>query len=200
MPHDILPLGDGILSRMAAAVREVRERLERAVSALEAGGVAYCVVGGHAVAAWVSRVDPGAARVTPDVNILLRRADLASAIDALEAAGFFYQRSTTAPVFLDGPEAKPREAVQILFAGEKVKPDHLIPAPDLSESEVGPRFRLLSLEALVRMKLTSYRLKDQVHLQDILEVGLIDAGWLTRFAPEPELVLRLQDILDNPHT
>ena len=185
---------------MVAAVREVRERLERAVAALEAGGVAYCVVGGHAVAAWVSRIDRGAARVTPDVNILVRRADLPSSIAALEAAGFVYRPTTEAHMFLGGPEARPREAVQILFAGERVKPDHLISAPELSESEVGPRFHMLSLEALVRMKLTSFRLKDQVHLQDLLGVGLFDASWLTRFSQTPELVVRLQDILDNPHT
>jgi len=35
-------------------------------------------------------------------------------------------------------------------------------------------FRVLSLEALVRMKLTSYRDKDRMHLRDMLDVGLID--------------------------
>ena len=34
------------------------------------------------------------------------------------------------------------------------------------------------------MKLTSFRLKDQVHLMDLLEVGLIDSSWRTVF-PAP---------------
>jgi hypothetical protein len=57
-------------------------------------------------------------------------------------------------------------------------------------------FRLLSLEPLVRMKLTSFRLKDQVHLQDMIDVGLIDSSWLPKLSPE--LALRLKQVLDMP--
>jgi hypothetical protein len=46
------------------------------------------------------------------------------------------------------------------------------------------------------MKLTSYRLKDQVHLQDLIGVGLIDASWPGRFPPD--LAARLQHLLDTP--
>ena len=48
--------------RMIRAVEKVRERLERAVAALEHGGIPYAVIGGNAVAAWVSRVDEAAVR------------------------------------------------------------------------------------------------------------------------------------------
>jgi hypothetical protein len=46
------------------------------------------------------------------------------------------------------------------------------------------------------MKLTSYRRRDQVHLEDMLEIGLIDASWVTRFPPE--LAARLQHLIDTP--
>ncbi len=46
------------------------------------------------------------------------------------------------------------------------------------------------------MKLTSYRLKDRVHLLDMISVGLIDEAWLDRFSPE--LRFRLKELLDNP--
>jgi hypothetical protein len=46
------------------------------------------------------------------------------------------------------------------------------------------------------MKLTSYRRKDQVHLLDMLEIGLIDATWPARFPPE--LAARLQQLIDTP--
>jgi hypothetical protein len=46
------------------------------------------------------------------------------------------------------------------------------------------------------MKLNSYRRKDQVHIQDLIAVGLIDRSWLSRF-PEP-LSDRLKTILDDP--
>jgi hypothetical protein len=55
---------------------------------------------------------------------------------------------------------------------------------------------VLNLEALVRMKLTSFRLKDRVHVLDMIGVGLIDASWVTRFPPE--LAGRLQELIDNP--
>ncbi|HEY1790378.1 MAG TPA: hypothetical protein VGJ73_19685, partial [Verrucomicrobiae bacterium] len=69
-------------------------------------------------------------------------------------------------------------------------------APDVSESEVTESFRLLSLDALVRMKLTSFRDKDRVHLRDLIDVGLVDGGWLEKI-PE-SLRPRLRQILENP--
>ena len=74
--------------RMVTAVEKVRERLRRAAKALEDGQIPYAVVGGNAVAAWVSEMDEAAVRNTRDVDILLRRADWPKAVAAMEAAGF----------------------------------------------------------------------------------------------------------------
>ena len=191
-------LGFSSWQRVIDAVRQVKERLLRATSVLNRAEIPYAVVGGNAVGVWVARLDEGGVRNTPDVNILLRRTDLLAAIAVLETAGFFHRQTPNDHLFLDGPEGSPRAAVHVHMANELLRENDLIPSPDVSESEVGENFRLLSLEALVRMKLTSYRLKDQVHLQDLLEVGLIDATWLGRFTPE--FAERLQRILDNPHT
>lgn len=57
-------------------------------------------------------------------------------------------------------------------------------------------FRALNLEALVRMKLTSLRRKDQVQVLDMIEVGLLDATWPAKYPPR--LGQRLQELLDNP--
>ena len=46
------------------------------------------------------------------------------------------------------------------------------------------------------MKLTSFRDKDRTHLRDLIEVGLIDASWCSRV--QPELALRLSQLLENP--
>ena len=56
---------------------------------------------------------------------------------------------------------------------------------------------MLTLDALVRMKLTSFRLKDRVHLIDMLDVGLIDQSWCDRLPAE--LAERLQELIDNPN-
>jgi hypothetical protein len=131
------------------------------------------------------------------VDLLVRRSDLDLARAALQSSVFAYHETLDVHLFLDGPQASPREAVHVLFAGEKVQPDYLLPTPDVTESEAGEHFRVLALEPLVRMKLTSFRRKDQVHLQDMIGVGLIDATWPARFPPE--LAARLQELLDDPN-
>lgn len=190
------PLGQVSWERMLRAVEKVRERLRRAASALEAAGVPYAVAGGNAVAAWVSRVDEAAVRNTQDVDILLRRADLSAAIAAMTQAGFSHRHAAGIEMFLDGPKAGVRDAVHLVFAAEKVRPDYPAPAPDVAESEETGSFRLLTLDALVRMKLTSFRDKDRTHLRDLIDVGLVNASWVPRLPGE--LGVRLQSLLDNP--
>jgi hypothetical protein len=182
--------------RMSNAIENVRQRLLRAVRALEHAQVPYAVAGGNAVAAWVSRIDEAAVRNTRDVDVLLRRADLPAAREALEQSGFVYRHVAGIDMFLDGPNAKARDAVHIVFSAEKVRPDYVEAAPDVSESEKTETFCLISLEALVRMKLTSFRDKDRVHLRDLIEVGLIDESWLPRISDA--LRPRLQELFNNP--
>src|SRR5438128_460279 len=116
--------GDVSWERMIRAVEKVRDRLRRATAALNKAGVPYAVAGGNAVAAWVSRVDEAAVRNTQDVDILLRRADLAAATAALAEAGFVYRHTAGIDLFLDGPSAKARDAVHVVFAGEKVRREY----------------------------------------------------------------------------
>ncbi|MCI0376098.1 MAG: nucleotidyltransferase family protein [Gemmataceae bacterium] len=182
--------------RMVTAVEKVRERLRRAVLSLEQAGIPYAVAGGNAVAALVSEVDEAAVRNTQDVDILLRRADLDRAKEALAKAGFHYRHSSGIDMFLDGPKSKARDAVHIVFAGEKVRKEYTLPAPNVEESKTTPTCRVLNLDALVRMKLTSFRLKDRVHILDLIAVGLIDEAWPQRLPSE--LGSRLQELLDNP--
>ena len=182
--------------RMSDAVDKVHQRLLHATHVLENARVSYAVAGDAAVAAWVSRVDEAAVRNTQDVDIVLRRTDLPAARTALEQAGFVYRHVASIDMFLDGPGAKARDAVHIVFAAEKVRAEYAAPVPDVSESEATETFRLLSLDALVRMKLTSFRDKDRVHLRDLMDVGLVDASWLEKV---PAILRsRLQEVLDNP--
>ena len=188
--------GEFSLERTLRAVEKVRERLLLATAALEKAGIAYAVAGGNAVAAWVSRVDEGAVRFTKDVDVVLRRVDLPAAITAMQNAGFQYVQSFGVDMFVDGPGGKASDAVHILFAGEKVREDYIAPVANVDESERSDKFQVLRLEPLVRMKLTSLRRVDQVHLLDLIGVGLIDATWPARFPPA--LGQRLQELLDNP--
>ena len=99
-------------------------------------------------------------------------------------------------MFLDGPDSKPSEAVHVIFAGEKVKSSDLQATPSVHESDREGPFAVISLEALVGMKLTSFCRKDQTHLEDMASVGLIDRTWISKY--QPVLGQRLAEILDTP--
>jgi hypothetical protein len=185
-----------ILDRMELAVAKVRERLLRATAALNQVGVAYAVVGGNAVASWVATVDEGAVRNTRDVDLLVRRSDLPTITAALEEVGFVSDELLDVVMFRDGAEGKPSEAVHLLFAGEKTRPDHLLPAPEIQTVNNPANYRVITLESLVTMKLMSNRDKDRTHLRDMIGVGLIDASWLPKL--QPPLAERLKQILDTP--
>jgi hypothetical protein len=184
------------LERVVSAVEKVRQRLLKTAAALKAAGVPYAVVGGNAVALWVSRVDEAAVRNTRDVDILIRREDLEAAKAALESVGFVHRHVAGMEVFLDSPDAKPRDAVHIVFANEKVRPPEPLANPDVTESEQTDQFCVLALEALVRIKLTAFRDKDRTHLRDLIEIGLVGADWLTQLPPV--LADRLRLLLETP--
>ena len=168
----------------------------RATAALETAGIAYAVAGGNAVALWVSRVDVSAVRNTSDVDLLVRRADLEAIRAALASAGFTYRHAAGIDLFLDGPDGKARDGVRLIFAGEIVRAGEPLPNPAVTESVAGGEYRVLALRPLVQIKLTAYRDKDRTHLRDLLEVGLVDAGWLQYYPVE--LADRLRALIETP--
>ena len=190
----VTPIG---WERALMAAEKVKERLRRATKALDDAGVPYAVAGGNAVAEWVARVDEDAVRNTKDVDILVRRADFPAVKAALEAVGFIYHYVMDVDLFIDGPQGRPSAGVHLLFAGEPVKPGEEHASPALEASERAAEFQVVSLDSIVRMKLIAWRLKDRVHLLDLIGVGQIDATWPARF-PAP-LGARLQELLDNPN-
>lgn len=189
--------GEALWQRMNRAVEKIQKRWERTTRTLEQAGIPYAIIGGNAVRAWVAQVDEAAVRTTRDVDILLRRADWPAAKAAMEAAGFAHRHSAGKDMFLDGSDAKTRDAVHVLFAGEKVFPDDLIPAPDVTDSEIIQNHRTLTLEALVRMKLNSFRDKNRMHVRDMIDIGLLDVSWCDRLPTE--FGKRLKELFDNPH-
>jgi hypothetical protein len=191
------PVSFSVFEKAESYQAKVAERLRRATRALAQAKIPYAVVGGNAVMAWIVQADASALRPTQDVDLLLQRESFPDARIALEKAGFVFRHAASLDMFLDGPDGNPREALHIVFAGMKVRPHYAVPAPELSEAVPSPDgFLVLDLPALVRMKLTSFRLKDQVHLQDLAGVGLLDPAWM-RQLPDP-LAERLKFILENP--
>jgi hypothetical protein len=175
------------------AMDRVQRRLMETSAALNAAGIPYAVVGGNAVAFWVSRVDPSGTRTTKDVDLLVRRADVDRVTTAMATLGFRREDIRSLVLFIDPEEPSKRSGVHLVWAGERVWPSSLTPAPSVDESIRSPQgFMVVDLPALVRMKLTSFRIIDQAHVQDLLGVGLIDDA--VRATLPPELIERLHQV------
>jgi hypothetical protein len=189
--------GLDVFQRMFRAVELVQERLNRACSALRDAQIPYAVVGGNAVAAWVATIDDGAVRNTRDVDLLLAEEDLPRATDALQGVGFVRDEVMGTVVFLDGPDGKPSQGLHILIANRKVRPEYASPTPSVDRTIELNQKRIVELEALVEMKLNSFRDKDKTHLRDMIQIGLIDASWPMRFPRQ--LGDRLQSLIEDPN-
>ena len=188
-------VGEELWARMERAVEKVNERLRKTVRILEDAKVPYAVVGGHAVRAWVAQVDEAALRTTQDVDILVRPNDFPAMKDAMIAAGFHHRNVSGLDMFVEHPDASARDAVHVVLVG-RIERAGDNPNPDIEPLSRSNDFQTVQLETLVFMKLNANRRKDQVHLLDLVSLGLIDQTWTERF-PEP-LRSRLIDLLNDP--
>lgn len=162
--------------------RAIEHRVRRIASILDNANIRYAVIGGNAVRAWVQTADPAAVRATRDVDIMIPAGKLAEVIMAAENDGMTYRHAKSVDMLLESPDGKARDAIRILQGDfEAVRLDGI---------------SVVALSDLIRMKLTLNRLKDRVHLLDMIETGLIDATWPARF--EGELADRLRILLENP--
>ena len=176
------------------AVHRVEERLKRVTAALNAAGVPCAVVGGNAVAAWVGSVDPGATRATRNVDLLVRRLDADRVTTVLESIGFVRENLRDIVLFLDPAEPSRKSSVHLVWAADRIRPSYTVMSPDITEAQaVSEGFTVVSLPALVRMKLTSFRDIDRVHVADMLSVGLISPA--VRASLPAELLARLDEII-----
>ena len=155
-------------------LEQLLETVRRLVRALAQAGIEYRIVGGVAVFLHVSERDPGAARSTRDVDIAVDRAQLRAVVDAVRPFRFTHRQAAGVDMLVDAREPKGRSAVHVVFVREKIRPEHVEPVPDFSApARTAEGVLLAPVGDLVRMKLTSYRLKDRVHIQDLDAVGLI---------------------------
>ena len=156
------------------------ERLERLFKLADliekifaSAGLEYRVVGGLATYQYVEEAAPDAGRLTRDIDILVRREDLEKIAKAAEPFGFRYRHAAGLDMLLPVEEPLARRAVHLVLAGEKVHREDVEATPQLGPAKVIKGMRLIPLPELVRMKLTSFRLKDQMHLKDLEEAGLL---------------------------
>src|SRR5207247_11371196 len=103
MPARVLPN----LRTQFMAVSRVERLLRKVAKALDRAKIPYAVVGGNAIAAWVATVDADAVRATKDVDVLVRRADLAAITEALRPVGLIPAEVLGVVMFLDRRRPSP---------------------------------------------------------------------------------------------
>src|SRR5579862_7237457 len=185
-----------ILERIVNTHERLRARLLRVTRLLNEARIPYAVIGGNAVAVWVATRDESLVRATRDLDILVRVNDLDRIKSTLEADGFLYRHVAEMDLFVESAEDKVGDAVHLIYAGTYVRPEYPLPAPDVSEAELGEPFCVLPLEDLVKMELVAGKCINRVHVLDLIAAGLIDESWPKHY-DEP-LRGRLQELIDNP--
>jgi hypothetical protein len=154
-------------------VEHLLDRMRRFHAALSEAGIPYRIIGGMATFIHVFEQDPERARLTADVDAGVDRADLSRIIAAAERHGFRFRHAAGIDMLLDAGEARARSAVHLVFVNERVRPTDLEPIPASEPDRTKEGILIAPVADLVRMKLTSFRLKDKVHIQDMDGVGLI---------------------------
>jgi len=154
-------------------VEQLFDLAQRVEAAFAAAGLEYRLVGGLATYLYVEEAEPDAGRLTRDIDIAVRRADLDRIAAAVEPFELRYRHVAGVDMLVQTGEPTARRAVHLVFTGEKVRPQYSEPVPELGPGTRIQGIRLIPLADLVRMKLTSFRLKDQTHLKDMDEARLI---------------------------
>ena len=165
-------------------LKDLFDLANRVEQAFSAAGLDYCVIGGLATYLYVEEADPDAGRLTKDIDIVVRREDLDAIAKAVEPFGLRYRHVAGVDMLVQEGQPSARRAVHMVFSGERVRPEYPEAVPELGSSRKLQGVRLIPLAGLVRMKLTSFRLKDQLHIKDMDEARLITPDIEARLSDE----------------
>ena len=172
--------------------------LEKIAGPLTAERIPYELIGGGAVMVQVNRVEPSAVRNTKDIDIMVHRSDLDRINEVAQRHAFKFRHAPSVDMLLPHGETQARDAVHLIFSGEKVRPNQMVPNPALRPENLslhGVEVAVIPVFDLVQMKLSNNRDIDRVHVRDLDSVGLV--------TPEVEKALpaalrtRLQEIRSN---
>jgi hypothetical protein len=154
-------------------VQQLFTLVEVVEHAFASAGLEYRVVGGLAAYLYVEEREPDAGRLTKDIDITVRREDLAAIAKAVDPFGLKYRHVDGIDMLVQADQPSARRAVHMIFSGEKVSPDYSEAVPEIGPCRILQGVRLVPAKDLIRMKLTSFRLKDEMHLKDLDEAGVI---------------------------
>ena len=183
--------GEAVNTMFEERLFELVGVLQKVTEPLVKEGIAHELIGGLAVLVHVEEADPTHATLTRDVDLMIHRADLGRVKQAAEQHGFHFRHSAGLDMLLYGSTDSARNAVRLLFSGERVRPQQVAPNPPIDpvEKEIhGHRVFVIRLRDLLVMKLSAFRDKDRVHVRSMDAAGLL--------TPEVEMELPV-DLADR---
>jgi hypothetical protein len=134
------------------------------------------LIGDLAVLIHVEQADPTHSVLTRDVDLMIRRCDLEKVKEIAARHGFHFRHTAGLDMLVYGPSGSARNAVHLLFSGEKVRPNQTTPNPHIHPERKaihGREVLVIPVPDLVMMKLSSYRDKDRVHIRSLDAAGSI---------------------------
>jgi predicted nucleotidyltransferase len=151
--------------------------VRKATSLLAERGVAYALIGGHAVNVWA------APRFTRDVDVTVQASvpEMAALKEALLQAGLKVDREFGAEL-ASGPDFVRFSAPDgvLILEIQNAKTDFQRQVVQRAREEDG--VRVASPEDLIVLKLIANRSKDEVDLQNLTALGALDWSYIERWA------------------
>jgi hypothetical protein len=150
--------------------------LHKITDPLMAENVPHELIGGLAVLVHVEEADPTHSTLTRDVDLMIRRSDLEKVKEIAARHGFHFRHAAGLDMLLYGASESAKNAVHLIFSGEKVRPNQAAPNPPIRPEKKAIQGRevfIIPVVDLVRMKLSAYRDKDRVHIRSMDAAGLI---------------------------
>jgi hypothetical protein len=156
-----------------ARLEQLLDLAGRIESIFSSAGLEYRLAGDLAAYLYVEEAEPDAGRLTKDIDIAVRREDLERIAKAAEPFGLQHRQVAGFEMLVQPGKPSARRAIRLVFAGEKVRSEYPELTPELGSYRSVKGLRLIPLQDLIRMKLTSFRASDEAHLKDLDEAGLI---------------------------
>ncbi len=196
--HDVADRGEAVNLVFEQSLFDLAGILHKITGPLMAEHVQHELIGGLAVLVHVEAADPEHTTLTRDVDLMIRRSDLERASEIAARHGFRFRHTAGPDMLLYGDTTSARNAVHLLFSGEKVRPNQATPNPPIQpekKSLLGTEVFVIPVPDLVRMKLSAFRDRDRVHIRSMDAAGLITAE--VEKALPVELQERLQHVRET---
>ncbi len=182
--------GDGVNTLFEERLFGLVGLLHKSTDILNTQHIPHELIGGLAVLNYVKEANSEHTSLTRHVDLVVSRSDLERIKETAGTDGFRFTDAAGVDMLIYGPTESARNAVHLVFSGEKVPPIR----PDLKHVN-GKDVLVIPILDLIRTKLSSNRLKDQIHMKSMDAAGLITSD--AEATLTPELAARLKHVRET---